>query len=108
MLPPAAADHLRDLGHDVISVESAGLLGAPDREIFEIAVATGRCIVTENLGDFADLLDERSSRGDGCVPVVFVRKDALGRRGGLARRLAEHLHRWADDNPEPYAGLHWP
>lgn len=108
MLPPATADHLRDLGHDAISVESAGLLGAPDREIFALAVATGRSIVTENFGDFANLLDEMSSHGDACVPVVFVRKASLGGRGGLARRLAEHLHHWAEVNSEPYIGLHWP
>jgi hypothetical protein len=108
MLPPAAGHHLRRLGHDAVSVDTEGLLGASDHDVYARAVAARRCIVTENFGDFAAILDERSSRGETCVPVVFVRQDAHGRRGSIARHLADHLHRWAETNPDPYIGLHWP
>jgi hypothetical protein len=108
MLPPAIADLLTELGHDAVSVEAAGRRGAHDRELVELAVDERRCIVTENVADFASLVGERSRRGDACVPIVFVRKTAFGRGGRLVTRLAQHLHRWAEENPEPYAGVHWP
>jgi len=109
MLPPAIADLLTERGHDAVWVDAGGPRGARDRDILERAVAERRCVVTENLADFAALFDERSSRGDTCVPVVFVRKSGFGRGGGgLATRIATHLHRWAEANPEPYVGLHWP
>jgi hypothetical protein len=109
MLPPAIADLLTQLGHDAVSAGSADRRGASDRELFDRAVAERRCIVTENFTDFALLFDERSSRGEACMPVVFVRKSSFGRRGGgLAPRIAARLHDWAEANPEPYVGFHWP
>jgi hypothetical protein len=64
--------------------------------------------VTENVADFAVLFEERSRRGDTCVPVAFVGKRAFGRGGRVANRMAERLHAWVEDNPDPYVGLHWP
>jgi hypothetical protein len=107
-MPPSTEEHLCGLGHDAVSVQSEGLLAAPGHDVFERAVAAGRCIVTESFADLAAIVEERSSRGESCVPVVFVRKDMLPRRGAMARHLAEHLHRWAEANPDPYVGLHWP
>lgn len=108
MLPHAAAKKLRDLGHDATSVTEAGMGGAPDEDVFTYAVTEERFLVTENVADYAGLLDERLRRDDPCVPVVFVRRDELGRPGSLAANLARHLHRWASANPEPYLGPHWP
>lgn len=104
MFPPATAGELEQRGHDAVAVNDAGLAGAQDSEVFEFAVSEGRVIVTENFADYAALLEERLSRDETCVPVVFVRKSSLPSRGALPT----HLDAWAKDNPDPYHGLHWP
>jgi predicted nuclease of predicted toxin-antitoxin system len=107
MLPPETAAELNRRGHDATSVAGLGLAGNPDPVVFDRAVAERRIVVTENIGDFAVLLDQRLRNDEPAVPVVFVRKADLPRRGALPHRLAERLHRWADANPDPYLGLHW-
>ena len=103
------AELLTDQGHDAVWVDAAVGRGTADRDLLERAAAERRCLVTENFADFALLFDERSRRGDDCVPVVFVRKSSFDRRGGaIAARIAQRLHEWAEANPEPYVGLHWP
>ena len=108
MLPPAAADRLRELGHDALSVRQTNLCGAPDDEVFGQAVAEGRLAVTENFSDYALILERRLSRGEACVPLVFVRKADFPKRGALAAHLAARLHHWSIQHPEPYLGAHWP
>lgn len=108
MLPPSAAAALTEYGHDAVSVQSAGLLGAPDREVFDLAVRELRVIVTENVADFAVLLQLCMTRDEPCVPVVFVRGSDFPSRGGLTTHLTAHLHTWATQNPDPYIGPHWP
>lgn len=108
MLPRATAEHLQSLGHDAASVLDVDLAGADDREVFEFAVSEQRIVVTENFADYAELLDQRRQDNEPCVPVVFVRKAAFPSKGGLPGRLAKHLHRWSEANPEPYDGFHWP
>ena len=108
MLPPATAEHLRQLGHDALSARNAGLAGAEDTEVFAFAVSEGRVVVTENIADYATILERCLSRGEPCVAVVFVRKSDFPRGGGLATHLAAHLDKWAADHAEPYVGPHWP
>jgi len=107
MLPAAAAIELADRGHDAVSVLDIGMGGAADAEIFDRAVREGRVVVTENFGDYATLVVQRLSREEPCVPVVFVRREDLPRRGALAVHLARRLHAWAAANSEPYVGIHW-
>jgi predicted nuclease of predicted toxin-antitoxin system len=107
MLPPDTAVELIDRGHDALSVVVLGLAGQPDLVIFETAVVQGRVVVTENVGDYAALLDDRLRAEKRASPVVFVRKADLPRRGALPHRLAERLHAWAEANPDPYLGPHW-
>jgi predicted nuclease of predicted toxin-antitoxin system len=108
MLPPACAAELRSRGHDAISVLDIGMTGAPDNEIFERAVREARVVVTENFADYAGLVEHALNGEELCVPVVFVRRESLSKRGALAVHLARHLHAWAQVNPQPYVGLHWP
>jgi hypothetical protein len=108
MLPKATADELGRLGHDAVSVIDIELRGADDATVFAFAVTEQRIMVTENFADDATLLQQRQQDEEPCVPVVFVRKSALSSRGALATRLAKHLHEWAEENPEPYEGFHWP
>ena len=43
---------LRQTGHDVLTVNEAGLRASPDVLVFETAVATKRAILTRNIQDF--------------------------------------------------------
>lgn len=70
----------------------------PDPEVAALAAAEERALVTENVRDFA--------REHGVV-VVCVLKSRLP-AAGMPVRLAALLDRWADANPDPYVGLHWP
>jgi len=47
---------LRELGHDVRSVNEAGLKSAPDTDVFRQAQQEQRVVLTYN-GDFADIRD---------------------------------------------------
>jgi predicted nuclease of predicted toxin-antitoxin system len=107
MLPPETAAELNRRGHDATSVAGLGLAGHPDPVVFDRAVAERRIVVTENIADFAILLDQRLRNNEPAVPVVFARKGDLPHRGALPQRLAERLHRWAEANPDPYLGPHW-
>lgn len=108
MLPPAAAQELEGLGHDAVSVLRIEMSTAEDSVVFTRAVADQRIIVTENFADFAELLAVRQNQNEPTVPVVFVRRDTLPRRGALAVHLARKLDEWAKANPEPFVGLYWP
>jgi predicted nuclease of predicted toxin-antitoxin system len=108
MLPPQAAVLLRDLGHDAASVLDHGLAATADEIIYDLAVRQRRIMVTENFADYAIILRERQVLGRECLPVVFVRRVDLPRRGALAGHLVARLVAWADANPEPAVGLHWP
>ncbi|MGH9009972.1 MAG: DUF5615 family PIN-like protein [Acidimicrobiia bacterium] len=107
MLPSETAAELNRRGHDAASVAGLGLAGQPDPVVFARAVAEHRIVVTENVADFAVLVDQRLRRGEPAVPVMFVRKGDLPRRGALPHRLAERLHGWAGTHPDPYLGPHW-
>ncbi|MGH9054557.1 MAG: DUF5615 family PIN-like protein [Acidimicrobiales bacterium] len=108
MLSPAAAEELRRLGHDAVSVLDVGMGSADDSDVFDLAVRENRVVVTENFADFAGLLDERNASAAGNVPVVFVRRDALPKRGALPVHLARKLDGWSTANPDPFIGLYWP
>lgn len=108
MLPPLAAMHLRQRGHDALSVHEVELAGVNDIDVFVWALKERRIVVTENFADYAAIIDRRLSSDEPCVPVVFVRKSALPSGGGLAAHLAAHLDAWATAHPEPYPGAHWP
>jgi hypothetical protein len=100
MSPVAAAALLRDTcGHDAVHVSEAGLRAAGDTEVASAARAEGRAVVTENVADFSAERD---------VVLVFVLKKNLPAGGGMAAGLAKILDLWAQDNPDPYVGPHWP
>jgi hypothetical protein len=100
MFPTEAARHLRDeFGHDALHVGEAGLEGAWDTEVANIARSEERAVVTENVADFAEESD---------LILVCVLKRNLPAGGGQALALAELLDNRAADNPRPYLGQHWP
>jgi hypothetical protein len=100
MFPPDTAYLLREkYGHDAVHVFDVGLQGADDADVAEVARAEGRAVVTENVGDFA------AEHG---LVLVFLLKTKLPTRSAQALALAAALDRWAQENPKPYLGPHWP
>ena len=91
MLPPKASALLRDLGHDAVSVLKIGLAATSDDVVYGRAVRDQRVMVTENFSDYAIVLRERQAQGRECVPVVFVRRIDLPRRGALVAHLVARL-----------------
>ena len=108
MFPASTAEQLRALGHDAVAAREVDLAGVEDERVLAFAVADRRVMVTENFADFARLVELRQANEQPCVPVVFVRKRDLPKRGALATHLARRLDRWATRTPDPYPGLHWP
>ncbi|MGF1514763.1 MAG: DUF5615 family PIN-like protein [Elainellaceae cyanobacterium] len=49
---------LRTAGHDVLTVNDAGLSGAPDNKVLEYASRYSRILLTRNCGDFYSLSKE--------------------------------------------------
>jgi len=50
------AELLRELGHDALAVDgNRDLRGKADEDLFDLAVAEGRVLVTENVDDFRRL-----------------------------------------------------
>jgi hypothetical protein len=100
VFPPAAAALLREKhGHDAVHVAEIGLQSVDDSQVAAAGRAEGRAVVTENVADFAA---ERE------VVLVFVLKKNLPPGGGQAPALAKVLDQWAQDQPDPYLGAHWP
>jgi hypothetical protein len=72
MYPSVMAVQLRRVGHDAISVtddpESTGL---DDARPCDLALASGRAIVTENAADFPRIVKERAATGR-AVPTLLI------------------------------------
>jgi Domain of unknown function (DUF5615) len=87
MYPPALARAISDRGHDVLAVAAlADLAGSPDEAVLAAASAAGRCLVTENVRDFAVLIRHVHHQG-----VLFVNAQRWPRTPGGIKRLAEAL-----------------
>jgi hypothetical protein len=99
MFPTSTAEQLRVLGHDAVHVREAGLGATADSEVAQAGRAEQRAVVTENVVDYAAERD---------VVLVFVGKQNLPAGGGQGPALARLLDAWAQSNPDPYVGPHWP
>jgi hypothetical protein len=80
MLPPVIAEQLRLRGHDVTAVkERTELVGWPDDQLFVVAQAEGRTIVTKNIGDFRVLATGELRRGRSHCGLILVDDKAFPR-----------------------------
>ena len=87
MYPPALAAPLRDRGHDVVAVAGhPDLAGSPDEAVLDAATSGSRCLVTENVRDFAVLARYTSHGG-----LLFVSADRWPRTPAAVKRLADAL-----------------
>ncbi|MEU4713312.1 DUF5615 family PIN-like protein [Micromonospora purpureochromogenes] len=83
MYPPALARQLRDRGHDVLAALDleVGLSSRSDEDVLAWATRHQRCVVTENVRDFARLAPLMPHAG-----IILVSARRFPRtRGGLAR-----------------------
>ncbi|MFI5916069.1 DUF5615 family PIN-like protein [Dactylosporangium sp. NPDC051541] len=84
MYPPTLAKRLRDSGHDVVAVLDieVGLASRSDEDVLAWAARNYRCVVTENVSDFARL----ASQGAAHCGLIFVPARRYPRtRSGLVR-----------------------
>lgn len=83
MYPPSLAGQLRDHGHDVVAAleVEVGLSSKFDDDVLAWAARNNRCVVTENVRDFARLASTTSHAG-----IIFVSSQRFPRtRSGLIR-----------------------
>lgn len=99
MYPPALARMLHDQGYDVVAIAGIPeLAGSSDEAVLDAAMDDGRCLVTENVRDFAILARYTSHAG-----LLFVNSQRWPRHPAAVKRLADALgHVLAsDDMPGP-------
>jgi hypothetical protein len=89
MYPPLLAQQLRTSGHDVVAVldVEVGLAARTDEDVLAWADRNDRCIVTENVGDFARLA-QQGFRHSG---LVLVSSRRFPRTASGLQRLAKAL-----------------
>jgi hypothetical protein len=89
MYPPALAQRLRAEGHNVVAVldVEVGLASKSDEDVLTWAARNNRCVVTENVSDFARL----AQQGFAHCGLVFVSSRRFPRAGSGLRRLGGAL-----------------
>jgi hypothetical protein len=83
MYPPSLALQLREQSHDVVAAldVEVGLSSRSDEDVLAWAARNNRCIVTENVRDFARLAPVTPHAG-----IIFVSSQRFPRtRNGLTR-----------------------
>jgi predicted nuclease of predicted toxin-antitoxin system len=99
MYSPALAQQLRGNGHDVVAVleVEVGLATKTDDDVLAWAARNGRCVVTENVSDFARL----AQQGFGHAGIIFVNSRRFPRRAADLQRLVKALDELikADNTP---------
>lgn len=106
MYPPALAQRLRADGHDVVAVldVEVGLASKSDEDVLTWAARNNRCVVTENIGDFARLAQQGAPhRG-----LIFVSSRRFPRTTAGLHRLGDALGRTLSaDGPPDNEGIVW-
>jgi len=78
-------------GHDVLTIPGARLLSAPDQEIFSLAAAQDRVLVTGDLRDFNRLVMEWNLEARSFPGVVLVALKNPVSPTALTRRIEQHI-----------------
>jgi hypothetical protein len=84
----ALVEGLQSRGIDVLSALVAQMIGRPDREQLEFAIARQRAVYTLNVGDFANLHREYMEAGKDHFGIVVIPKQRYA-VGEKIRRLTE-------------------
>lgn len=101
MYPPAVAQRLRDHGHDVVAVleVEVGLASRSDDDVLGWAARHERCVVTENVRDFARLARTVPHAG-----IILVSAQRFPRTASGLARLGAALDRVLTAKAQPTAG----
>lgn len=105
MYPPTLADQLRSAGHDVLAAVAVevGLASRTDEDVLAWALRNNRCLVTENVADFARLAGQANHVG-----IIFVLAKRFPRTGSGLHQLRERLDQVVRDKQVPGSGeVHW-
>lgn len=89
MYPPALAQRLRDKGHDVVAAldVEVGLASRSDDDVLAWAARNNRCVVTENISDFARL----AAQGATHAGLILVSSQRFPRTAHGLVRLGDAL-----------------
>jgi hypothetical protein len=98
MFAPTIAAALRDLGYDVVAVaERPELRAMTDADVFNLASAEGRWLLTENVKDFRPILLRALQANAVVTGVIFTSSRAFQRSRKNPGPLIQALHRWLLD-----------
>lgn len=89
MYSPSLTKRLRDSGQDVVAVldVEVGLASRSDDDVLAWAARNNRCVVTENISDFARL----AALGATHAGIIFVSAQRFPRTAGGLVRLGDAL-----------------
>ena len=99
-LPPLAAEVVRGLGLDVLSVHELGRRGIGDRDQLRFASEEGRIFITRNHRDFIELTVEFYRAGEAHPGMLLVRGNLPIDRPA---RIAHSVKLWAGARAEMLA-----
>lgn len=105
MYPPSLAERLCSAGHDVVAATAVevGLASRSDEDVLAWALRNNRCVVTENVSDFARLAQQAPHAG-----IIFVLAKRFPRTGSGLHRLGDRLSELLRDKQQPQPGeVHW-
>ncbi|WP_157752035.1 DUF5615 family PIN-like protein [Actinoplanes derwentensis] len=104
MYPPSLAQQLRAAGHDAVAVldVEVGLASKTDEDVLTWAARNDRCIVTENISDFARLAQQGFSHAG----IVFVSSRRFPRTSSGLHRLAKAIAEFPAPGRDEVAWLH--
>jgi hypothetical protein len=111
MYSAALADQLNERGHDVSAVVGRPEWRAlPDADVFAVAQAEHRAVVTENIADFTSIVDGADQRGEAHFGLVLIDpvKFPRGQRRTIGHLVTE-LDRLLTQHPGDQATSlrHW-
>jgi predicted nuclease of predicted toxin-antitoxin system len=89
---PDLAASVRKHGCDCVSTVEAGRLEKSDEEQLIYAAAQGRCVISFNIGDFADLAILWSRTGRDHAGIVVAQQVSRRHLGRLLHRLLHLLN----------------
>ena len=98
MYPASVAQALRAIGLDAATVADLRLAGASDREVFGAAVSDGMAVLTENVGDFAQIAAEHSIAGAHHSGLLIALSSRFSRRPAGIPPLITAIGALADED----------
>ena len=100
MFSPAVAAELRELGHDVIAIaERPDLRSKSDEEVFALATAERRWLLTENVKDFRPIMLRSLQAGPLTCGLLFTSSRTFPRSGKNPGPLVRALDAWLTARP---------